>query len=435
MLNPALRVVAALLLAGLAACDRSASTTPSTSASADRPAPAMDASSRPAADVGHDVGHDAGKAASPGPIPAPGAPAPPRRLFISGHSLLDQPLPDQLAAVAASLGTPIDWNRQYLLGSSIRDRTAGEPGGGDWNGYRRGGNRVGENLDLLAELDRAGRSAEPYDTLLITEQHSLLGTLVWNDTVRHLRHFHERFIAANPAGRTWFYEPWLDIDRKDDPTRWIAYEREASKVWQCVVTRINVSLQAEGRADRIASVPAGRALVHLVEQATMGAGVPGIGEGSRAATPQATRAAIDLLLRDNVHLTPLGSYYLALVVDATLFQRSPRGAWVPDGVSAEQAASLQRIADEFVSADRTQSAALTLPECRELLERSFINDYWSYVRDTTWRGQQGQGWVSSQANWLKHVAQWHWRFARDHEGNPFHFDPATDRTYWLPAPR
>ena len=53
-------------------------------------------------------------------------------------------------------------------------------------------------------------------------------SMIWHDTVRYLRHFHERFIAANPRGTTWFYESWLYVSDKDDPRRWIAFEREAS---------------------------------------------------------------------------------------------------------------------------------------------------------------------------------------------------------------
>ena len=50
---------------------------------------------------------------------------PPQRIFISGHSLVDQPLPDNLESIAKSLGTAIQWNRQYMVGSSIRDRVQG----------------------------------------------------------------------------------------------------------------------------------------------------------------------------------------------------------------------------------------------------------------------------------------------------------------------
>lgn len=360
---------------------------------------------------------------------AAAAPPPPARVFISGHSLVDQPLPADLAAIAASLGPPLQWNRQYMVGSSIRARVRGAkapPGETGWSGYRQGSNREGENLDVLAELRQPRTvSGGPYDVLLITEEHGLLGTLVWNDTVRYLRHYHDRFIAANPAGRTLFYEPWLDLDDKNDPRRWIAYERAASPLWQCLATRINLSLAAQGRSDRIESLPAGLALAGLIERATQGPGVPGISAAG-------VRATVDRLVKDQVHLTRLGSYYAALVSYAVLYGRSPLGAWAPAEVDAQQAHSLQTVAWQIISDYRAHHRALPLASCHQVLTQSFINTYWSYVRDTFWRQELGA--LHAQARWWRHVLLWQWRLRRDHADNPLHYDPSTDNAYWLPAP-
>jgi hypothetical protein len=49
----------------------------------------------------------------------PAVAAPPQRIFYSGHSLLDEPLPRDVAAIAASLGTPLQhWERDTPPGSS-----------------------------------------------------------------------------------------------------------------------------------------------------------------------------------------------------------------------------------------------------------------------------------------------------------------------------
>lgn len=358
---------------------------------------------------------------------------PPRHVLISGHSLTDQPLPDMLAAIAKSQGLAWDWQRQYVVGSSIKDRSAGRPSNPDptpWNGYRSGLNRSGENLDLLKELRTAGAGPEPYDTLLITEQHSVLGGLVWNDTVRHLRHFHDRFIDANPRGQTWFYESWLSLDDKANPGRWIAYERAASKVWRCVATRINVSLEAQGRADRIEALPAGRALAWLIERATQASGVEGLSSGALE-TPEARRATVDKLVRDDVHLTPLGTYYVALVTAAAL-TRSHVAAWAPPEVDAATAAALQREATAFVEGWRKEEPPEDLAACRRHVQRDFIRIYWSYVRDKDWVVEQGR--LKATLRWLTQTVQWQWRMARDNAANPFFFDPAKDKDYWLPAP-
>jgi hypothetical protein len=348
----------------------------------------------------------------------------PERLFISGHSLLDQPLPSDLAEIAKSLGAPLQWNRQYLLGSSIRSRSAGDNPAAPWSGYRQGDNREGATLDILQELRQPKTvSGGLYDGLLIAEQHGLLGTLVWNDTVRHLRHYHDRFIAANAPGRTWFYEAWLSVSDKDDPRAWIAYERAASPRWQCIAARINHSLQAEGRSDRIEPLPAARALAGLVEQAISTPGLPGVSQGS-------ARQTVDSLFTDDVHLTRLGAYYMALVSYAYLFDRSPLGAWKPEAINPETAAALQQAAWHWSQQERTERRNMGLAQCDDMM-RSFVAPYWAYVRATIWRHE---GWLTATWLWAKHRWQWHWALRRNAPTNPMRYDAATDKNFWLPAP-
>ncbi len=348
-------------------------------------------------------------------------------LFISGHSLIDQPIPDYLAEIARSLDTPLQWNRQYMVGSSILARTRGlNAKASGWQGYRSGYNRRGEGLDVIEELRRPKTiQSKSYDALVITEQHGLLGSLNWNNTVRYLRHYHERLIEGNPQATTYFYESWLGMNDKNNPQRWIAYERAASPVWQCIATRINVSLAAEGRPDRILSLPAGLAMAELLDRATQPAGLPGITRGS-------VRETVDGILSDNVHNTELGKYYAALVTYSVVYRRSPQGAWRPKGVSAVQAESLQRQAWDFVSNYTNTNVPLSLAQCREYLQESFINLYWSYTRDTYWRNEVSS--TRAHIRWARQVANWHWLVRRDNTENPFYFDPSTDRHFWLQAP-
>jgi hypothetical protein len=294
-------------------------------------------------------------------LPVGAATTAPQRLFYSGHSLLDEPLPRDVAMIAASLGTPLQhWERDTPPGSSMRERVAA----GAW-------------------------PREAVDTLIVTEQHTLIGNLVWNDSAGNLRRLHDRLIAANPRGRTWFYAPWLFLDDKTDPRRWIAYERAASPLWQCLATRINTSLAAEGRADRIEFLPAAALLAALVERVQQG-GVAGLGMAA--------------LLRDDVHLTALGSYFMSLVVVATLFERSPAGAAVPEGIDANSARSLQGLAWELVQQERARRQTLPPEQCRERTQ-AFVATYAAYVRDVIDRPRLG-AWRAWWL-WAKHRVLWH----------------------------
>ena len=349
------------------------------------------------------------------------------RLFISGHSLTDQPIPDHMAAIAKSLSTPLEWNRQYVVGSSISSRSRGKNAKEmAWEGYRTGFNRSGTGLDVVNEL-RSPRTVKGnyYDALLITEQHGLLGSLTWHDTVRYLRHYHDRLIEGNSQATTYFYEPWLSLNDKSNPRRWIAYERAASPIWQCIGTRINVSLNAENRSDRIVPLPAGLALANLIDQAIQPNGLSGITLGS-------TRETVNSIIKDDVHLTDLGSYYIALVSYSVVYGHSPVGAWYPERVTDVQANSLQQTAWAFVTNYLSTNVPLTLDECQSELRTSFIGVYWGYVRDTFWLRESNP--ISAYIRWLQFVLKWHWLVRQSTEGNPFHFQRETDQAYWFPAP-
>jgi hypothetical protein len=369
----------------------------------------------------HMLSHDAVAPAAFGP------PRPSANIFYSGHSLMDRPLPDFVQAIARSLDTPAQWNRQYIVGSSIQRRTQGaHPSLPGWHGYRDGYNRDGEGLDVIAELRAPQTIDGSYDVLVITEEHTMLDTLINGDTIRQLRHYHERFIEGNPAGTTYFYEPWFGHDDKSDPRRWIDYERAASRVWQCMATRVNVSLEAEGRSDRIISLPAGAALAALVERATQEPGMPSL-------TRTSVLETVDSLMPDGVHLTALGSYYMSLVTYAAIYRRSPQGAWWPEGVDQAQASMLQAFAWQFVSDYYQHYRPLSLEQCRAQLSRSAgIAPLWSYIRDAYWRKDVGA--VHSYVRYLRRLVGSRRLFNLHSAANPFYFDPATDKTYWHAAP-
>jgi hypothetical protein len=292
-----------------------------------------------------------------------GAAAPlPQHVFYSGHSLLDDPLPKDIAMIAASLGAPLQsWRQHTPHGSSIRDRLA---------------------------LGGPARPGPGFDTLLVTEQHTLIGNLVWNHSARELRRLHDDFIASNPQGKTWFYAPWLN--RGADTQRWIAYERAASPVWQCLTTSVNTDLAASGRSEHIAFMPAAALLAGLVERAQRG-DVPGVG--------------VAQLFRDDVHLTALGSYFMSLAVFATLFDRSPVGAAIPSGLDGSAARALQDAAWALVQQERAQREALSAADCRRRTQ-AFVTPYAAYVRDVIDRPRDGA--VRAWWLWAKHRLLWWW---------------------------
>lgn len=342
----------------------------------------------------------------------------PHRILFSGHSLTNEPIPSDLTSIAASLGLNVLWNRQYLEGSSIKQRSLGLAlYNARLTSDSQGLDYLNRPIDVPSELRRPSRHPDqPYDTLVITEQHNLLGTLAWNGTVRYLRDYHDEFIKHNSDGRTYFFEPWLSLDDKGDPSRWIAYERAAAPVWRCIVEQMNRVFVAEGRRDRMVSLPAALALAYLIERAAPhGPGLPSI-------TRSTMRSTLDSLFVDDVHLTRLGNYYIALVTFAYMFRKSPVGAWHPADVNIEQAKALQDVAATVTGVP--QPAAMPIAACRDYVLRSFMWTYLSYSDVTHWRKERAYFRYYIR---FKFAAQWFWLFSRDTSKNPF-----TDAAYKRP---
>jgi hypothetical protein len=361
-------------------------------------------------------------AASPAPAPAP-TPAPPpaspppagarsqAAIMVSGHSLTSHGIFANMEAVAGSLGTTMLWNEQNIPGSPMRARTRGgwldDP---SFGGYRQGTNRNGSNMDLVAEfLNPRTIGGARYDTLVVTERHDIVNTLMWEDTVRYTRHFHDRLVAGNGAANTLLYHAWLTVANKSDPMPWVRYERTAARAWQCTAARVSLSLAAQGRGDRVGYLPAGLALADLVERALQG-GVAGVSGGS-------TFDVVNRLIYDDVHLTPLGEYYMALVSYASIYRRSPVGAWVPGGVTAQQASALQNVAWESVSAYFNGASVPSMDQCQAAMRDQICSAYGNYANNPG---------VTPGC-----VAQ----FTEASQRNPFRYDAGSDGGYWFPAPR
>ncbi|MEE4185302.1 MAG: hypothetical protein V2J12_06020 [Gammaproteobacteria bacterium] len=355
-------------------------------------------------------------------------------VFWSGHSLTDPPIPQMLTAISAGFGVPMQWNRHSMAGASMEARTRGRPPVPDsWDGYRQGNNRDTTGMDVIAEL-RTGATigGEHYDTLIITEVHSFLYSLLRGDTVRLLRHYHDRFIDGNAAGQTWFYQSWLDVIDKSDPQSWIDYETAAAPVWQCIATRVNLSLAAAGRPDRIAFLPASLALVQLVELATGSTGVEGI-------TAADNEATLNRIFRDKVHLTDTGAYFIGLVTYAFTTGASTVSAWAPDDMDTKQARRLQQIAWDFYLSFRETNRPLSMADCSALIRDSFAVQFWEFelarqlTFDIPWY-EKAKKRVTNPGRIARNTKIWRQAFAEDNPDNPFNYDATTDADYWHPAP-
>lgn len=303
------------------------------------------------------------------------------RILLTGHSLVDNPLIDYVEDIATKSSDSFNYNQQNIPGSPIRVRTWGDGGGNPaWSGYSAGKNRNGgDGINFINEVRNPQTlgPGERYDTLVITEAHTSIPQILYENTIGYLRHYHDLMITGNSATRTFFYHSWLDVD-KTNPTLWIQHEKNSEVTWECVVSKVNQSLQAVGRTDRLKLLPSGGALVHLVEK-IMANEVSGI-SGT-------TNAKLNVIFSDSVHLTTTGVYFMALVVYAATYGKKPTGITPASGsgVSAGLATQFQDIAWDYVNTYYNQSgnpAERTMSSCRSFIAANSCQTYWTMKEET-----------------------------------------------------
>lgn len=304
------------------------------------------------------------------------------RILLTGHSLVDNPLIDYVQDVAQKKNDSFNYNQQIVIGSPLRVRTKGmNTNSSAWPGYSSGKNKNTDNLNMISEVlnPQTLGVGEKYDTLVITENHSSLGMIIWENTIGYLRHYQDLMIAGNPGTRTFFYHSWLDVN-KANPAAWIGHEKNAAVTWECVASKVNQSLQSLNRTDRIRLLPSGGALVDLVERLVANQ-IPEI-TGSLT-------SRMNVIFSDNVHLTRAGAYYMALVVYASTYGKTPAGIQPPSdsGVSAALAQRLQTIAWNYVNSYYSQASnatARSMASCRDFIANNTCSSYWNL------QGQPGE---------------------------------------------
>jgi hypothetical protein len=293
------------------------------------------------------------------------------RAFYSGHSL-SEGVPEVVEQIARSLGHRLDFEAQILGYSLLRERTKGEvPSASEWPGYRAGHNRGSAGLNVAEELRQPRRLApgDKYDVLVVTERHDLPAIARTERTAFYLTDMAKHLLIGNPDAEVLLYHTWLHVD-PDAPWPWIDYERAVSPMWECIASRANLDLPARGDVPRVRVLPGGGALAELVAALWDGK-VPGV-------AASAPGARVRLLFSDNVHMSDVGRYFIALVHYAVLFGRNPGGAAIPTPLPPETGRYMQTLAWQYVvSYGQRANAAVRrdMATCRTLMQKEVCPAY------------------------------------------------------------
>ena len=276
-----------------------------------------------------------------------------RAVFV-GHSLLNYDMVEIVKGLAESKGLVIRRAAQSNVGTNIIN---------NWRWCRRSA-YPNENpwWELACDAIDAGTDRGPYDTLVITQVNNAIidpsnpGNL--GSTPDDYNLFLNLFLSRNPSGRAFFFTQW---EGQGSPwhrgAEWTTQIQRELEFFERQVREIEqISRSTYGHETDVNIIPANLALRDLIIAAESGR-FPGVTSRTQ-------------LLLDDVHLSPLGAYYIGCVIHSSIYQQSPVGAsgrtvgrWGGEitNLSPELARSLQQFAWDVVSRYRGWSGSVPRP--------------------------------------------------------------------------
>lgn len=276
------------------------------------------------------------------------------RVVFVGHSLLNYDMAEIVKGLAESKGLLIRRAAQSNVGTNIAN---------NWRQCRRSA-YPGQNpwWELACDAIDAGTDRGPYDTLVVTQVNNPIinpaNPSNPGSTPEDYNLFLQLFLSRNPSGRAFFYTQWEGLGSQwHRGADWTSKIAEELAFFERLVQRIEeISRSSHGRNVDVNLIPANVALRDLIIAAESGR-FPGITSRRQ-------------LFTDDVHVTPLGAYYIACVIYSSIYQQSPVGAtgrtvgrWGAEitNLPPEMARSLQLFAWDVVSRYRGWTGSIARP--------------------------------------------------------------------------
>lgn len=234
-------------------------------------------------------------------VPALAPPDGAMRVYHLGHSLVGADMPVMLAQLS---GVDHRFNVQRGSGTSLRAH---------W-----------EDSEPILDFDMVNAppvwrdpkdalQAGDYDAVIFTEMVELRDALKYFDAAEYLHRWAQLARRGNPDTRLYIYETW---HRLDDPDGWLTrIDNDLQDLW---LGRLLAKDRKSAPPRPLYLIPGGQALAAVTRAAEAGE-IPGLDSRD------------DLFDRlpdgalDQIHLSPLGAYVVALTHYAVLYHQSPEG--------------------------------------------------------------------------------------------------------------
>jgi hypothetical protein len=185
------------------------------------------------------------------------------------------------------------YHSQLGWGASLKDHWQGTV-----NGFAE------ENAHPAHRPVRDALKSGTYDAVILTEMVELKDAIRYHDSAAMLANWANLARKSNPDVRLYLYETW---HRLDDPAGWLTrIDTDLATLWESQTLG-----PAIAQSGPIYLIPAGQTLAAAARMAEAGA-LPGIPDRTAFFT-------------DEIHLSDLGNWLVAMTHYATLYHRSPAG--------------------------------------------------------------------------------------------------------------
>jgi hypothetical protein len=270
-----------------------------------------------------------------------------------GHSLINFEMPVFLQALADSKGLQFAKAVQVMIGAPLRTNL---------EGCRRATSALvvdPEKFAFSCDAIAAGSPLGPYDTLVLTDANNTIASLrQWQRTDEAIADYMDIFLARNPAGRVMLFTTWESTNTYG--AAWPDRQAADLAIYEDMARAATAIAATRGHSTTVEVIPVDIAIRDLIIRSERG-DIPGITNRSQ-------------IFYDDVHMSRLGNYYVACVVFAGIFNRSPEGgtglvlggtyanAPVMIDLPVSTASAIQRLAWEVVSTYRGSVVAPLKPK-------------------------------------------------------------------------
>ncbi|MDB6176897.1 hypothetical protein PAF17_05175 [Paracoccus sp. Z330] len=268
-------------------------------------------------------------------VPLP-PPADGLNVYFLGHSLIGRDMPAMLAQLAPEghgYASQLGW------GATLRSH---------WMGPDEVAGFAQENAHPAHRPVQEAIESGEYDAVVLTEMVELRHAIRWHGSSQYLARWARRVHQVRPETRLYLYETWHQLD---DEAGWLErIDQDSDALWKEELIRRAMGAEDVGVIYRIAGGPVLAAVARAAERGEL----PGVErrEDLFAIAPDGSQ--------DQIHLSDLGNYVIALVHYAVLYHRDPTGLATnvlrADGSAAEAftpeaAARVQALVWDVVARD------------------------------------------------------------------------------------